>query len=123
VVGFLQTSPTDARSAGFMLQNGKLTDLKYPGAKFTQALGVDNSDVVVGFYNDADGNPQGFRYDHGRYEQISVPGASSTIVNGVNSRGDIVGFFTEVKRTQGSTGTSADSTITNTVGFVGTPER
>jgi hypothetical protein len=123
VVGFLQASPTDTQSSGFMLQNGKVTELKYPGAKFTQALGVDDSDVVVGFYNDADGNPQGFRYDRGRYEKIAVPGASSTIVNGINNRGDIVGFFTEVKRSDGSAGSSPDSTITNTVGFVGTPER
>ena len=96
VVGFLQTSPTDTKSKGFILEkNGKLTELQAPGSSFTQALGVNNSDDVVGSYVDANGVTHGFVYDHGNWETVNGPNAAATVINGINNHDQLVGFFTD----------------------------
>jgi hypothetical protein len=41
---------------GFLLHNGVLTVLDFPAATFTQALGLNNLQEVVGTYMDASGN-------------------------------------------------------------------
>ena len=110
VVGFLQQSSVDTNATGFLLKAGKLTELKVPGATFTQALGINNSEVIVGTYIDGNGNNQGFVYERGKYASVSVPGANSTTINGINNQGEIVGFFTETV-----------NGLTDTVGFVGKP--
>jgi hypothetical protein len=52
VVGFEQTSPSATTSSGFMLRNGRLTVLNAPNSTFTQALGINIYDEVVGTFND-----------------------------------------------------------------------
>jgi probable HAF family extracellular repeat protein len=93
VVGFMQTSPQDTKSTGYILKNGKLTELQAPGSTFTQALGVNNSDDVVGFYNDANGVTHGFVYDNGNWETVNGPNAVSTVINGINNHDALVGFY------------------------------
>jgi probable HAF family extracellular repeat protein len=110
IVGFLQQSTADTNSTGFILKGGKLTELKIDGSTFTQALGVNNDDDVVGTFNDANGVAHGFLYHDGHSEQIDVPGASSTVINGINKDDQIVGFF-------------VDANTGNTVGAVGEPKR
>jgi hypothetical protein len=107
VVGFLQASPTDAKSAGFILQDGKLTQLQHPGSSFTQALGVNNSDDVVGSFVDGNGVTHGFVYDHGNWQTVDGPDATSTVINGINNHDALVGFFT-----------LQDGQNTNTTGLV-----
>jgi probable HAF family extracellular repeat protein len=92
VVGFMQPSNGAATSEGYVLKDDKLTVLQFPGSSFTQALGVNNSDDVVGFYNDANGVTHGFVYDNGNYEQIDAQGAQATTINGINNRNQVVGF-------------------------------
>jgi len=111
VVGFEQSSPAATTSEGFLLQDRKLTVLQFPGSTFTQALGVNNRDVVVGLYNDANGNTHGFEFSRGRYVSIDVPGSSSTVVNGINDEDTIVGFFQDPNQNN------------NTIGLVGDPVR
>jgi uncharacterized membrane protein len=106
VVGFLQTSPADTKSAGFILQDGKLTQLQHPGSNFTQALGINNSDDVVGSFVDGNGVTHGFVYDHGNWQTVDGPNATSTVINGINNHDELVGFFTDQN--------------TNTIGLVGT---
>ena len=75
---------------------------------FTQALGVNNQEHVVGTYVDIAGATHGFLYINGKFQSIDDPnGIGTTVVNGINSRDRIVGFYVD------STG--------NTDGFVGTP--
>ena len=84
-----------------------LTALSFPGATVTEALGLNNLGQVVGFYNDAAGNPHGFIYSGGVFTALNGPGATQTTVNGINNFGQIVGFALEPSG--------------NTVGFVGAP--
>ena len=63
-----------------------------------QLLGVNDDDVVVGFWTDADGNNHGYKVDTdtGRFRSVtdpSAPGASLTAA-AISNRGDIAGFYT-----------------------------
>jgi probable HAF family extracellular repeat protein len=83
---------------GFLLHNGVVTILDFPGATLTQALGLNNRRQVVGFYMDAAGNTHGFLYDVTALEFQSVNDAKAvdaTIINGINDVGQIVGFFVD----------------------------
>ena len=122
VVGFLQQSTADTKSSGFILKGGKVTELNYPGASFTQALGVNNSDDVVGTYNDNAGTAHGFLYEKGQYQNIDFSDGGTiitgTVVNGINNHDEIVGFYTKSVPVLGST-----TTQTDTVGFIGKPNK
>jgi hypothetical protein len=63
----------------------------------SQALGINNSNVVAGFYNDANGNAHGYVYTlaTGKYKTVNIGGAVSTAVTGINDSGEIAGFFTK----------------------------
>ena len=104
VSGFYATATGDD---GFLLRGCMLTALSFPGATVTEALGLNNLGQVVGFYNDAAGNPHGFIYSGGVFTALNDPGATQTTVNGINNFGQIVGFALEPSG--------------NTVGFVGAP--
>ena len=63
-----------------------------------QLLGVNDSDIAVGFFTDANGNNNGYEYNinTGRYSQVvdpNAPGASLTAA-AINDRGDVAGFYT-----------------------------
>jgi hypothetical protein len=60
-----------------------------------QALGINDNNIAVGFYNDADGNPHGFAYtvSSGKYTPVNVPGAASDAATGINANNLICGFF------------------------------
>jgi hypothetical protein len=61
-----------------------------------QLLGVNDSDIAVGFYNDAAGNSHGYQYnisDNG-FREITIPGATSVTAAAINNRGDVAGFDT-----------------------------
>jgi probable HAF family extracellular repeat protein len=103
VTGFFATATGDD---GFVLSGGIRTTLSFPGASVTEALGLNNLGQVVGFYNDAMGNPHGFIYSGGVFTALNDPGATQTTVNGINNFGQIVGFALQNG---------------NTVGFVGAP--
>lgn len=106
ITGFYATPTGDA---GFLWSGGIRTTLSFPGATVTEALGLNNLGQVVGFYNDAAGNPHGFIYSGGSFTSIddTAAPATQTTINGINNLGQIVGFALE---TDGST-----------VGFVGAP--
>jgi len=93
IVGFEQTSPQATTAEGYIIKDGKLTILKAPGSTFTQALGVNDKDEVVGTFNDANGVAHGFLWHDGKFEQIDMRGAQATTINGLNKDGRIVGFF------------------------------
>lgn len=105
VVGFTQP-PSTGTSSGFILHGTTVTLLNYPGAVFTEALGVNNNGQVVGFYHDGVGNSHGFIYRNGTYRTVDVPGAVSTTISGINDSGAIVGsFLDQAGNTDGFVGT------------------
>lgn len=81
-------------SVGFVLQNGKIKTVSFPGALFTLIFGINDAGVVVGDYGFFDtAPPHGFVYSKGHFVPIDVPGAMQTDARAVNRYGQIVGDF------------------------------
>jgi len=63
-----------------------------------QLLGVNDSDIAVGFYNDANGNSHGYEYNinTNRYSPVVDPNAPSASLTAaaINDNGDVAGFYT-----------------------------
>src|ERR1019366_620532 len=79
---------------GFLYSGGTFTAIDYPGKTVTQteALGINNSGQVVGFYVDPSG-PHGFLYEGGQYTALNYPGAPYTYATGINNNGQVVGYY------------------------------
>jgi hypothetical protein len=87
---------------GFVEWNGvfeSFTDPNTPHMKgaVNQLLGINDSGVAVGFYNDAKGNAHAYEVNQatGVFTAIKIPGDVSTTATGINNLGDIVGFGTD----------------------------
>ena len=65
----------------------------FPGAVLTIANGINDNNVIVGSFFDADSSVHGFVYQKGHYERINYPGSSETEVLGINDKGDFVGVY------------------------------
>jgi uncharacterized membrane protein len=83
---------------GFLLKDGVVTILSYPGASVTYALGISELGTVVGHWNvlDADFNVleyHGFIWKDDIFTRFDFPGAANTAIIGVNARGDMVGTY------------------------------
>jgi hypothetical protein len=74
--------------------DGTITELAYPGAASTMCGDINNADVVVGGWADADGRLHGFVWRAGSFRSFDVPGAQDTLPLGINDAGDIVGEAT-----------------------------
>jgi hypothetical protein len=73
--------------------NYEYAPIAFPGARVTSAVGINNSNVIVGFYYDAHDFVHGFVYRSGKYTAVNFPGATITEVLGINDYGDIVGMY------------------------------
>jgi hypothetical protein len=95
IAGFY-TNPVTGVTDGFLLRNGKFTDLAVPGASSTMALGVNDRDEVVGTYTVGTAM-HGFTWTpRGGFQTVDDPhGQGTTTVNGVNEAGDLVGFYVD----------------------------
>lgn len=83
---------------GFLRSKGKLTTLNFPGASDTYAIGINNSDTVVGYWDllDAGGNAlayHGFVWKKGSFQEVDFPGSADTSILGINANGDFVGVW------------------------------
>ena len=113
-VAGVYTNPATGNTDGFLLSHGQFTDLAVPGASSTMALGVNNSDEVVGTYTVGSGSSavmHGFTWtpQHG-FSTVDDPhGMGTTTINGVNDFGQLVGFYVDAAG--------------NTDGFLATPQR
>ena len=74
------------------------TSIDFPGAKSSEALGINDEGDIVGDYklvNKASccfpGQTHGYVLSGGTFTAIDVPGSTLTYVSGINPRGDIVG--------------------------------
>jgi hypothetical protein len=61
-----------------------------------QLLGVNDEDVAVGFYTDANGNNHGYEYNIYRntFSQVTVAGVTSLTAAAINDRNDVAGVYT-----------------------------
>ncbi len=90
ITGWYQT---DTRH-GFVLRNGVLTTVDYPGATWTMVCGITDTGLVFGYFYDVAGLAHGFALEDGAFSQIDYPGARDTIPYYINARGDLVGNMT-----------------------------
>jgi hypothetical protein len=60
-----------------------------------QALGVNNDNVVAGFYLDAKGNSHGYTFDPttAAYTEIKINGTAQVGATGINDNGQVCGFL------------------------------
>jgi hypothetical protein len=106
-VGFFATTNSGVGSDsnfGWYEQGGLFHEVNYPTtpsttSSFNQLLGVNNSNVAVGFFVDATGASHGYTYNIGAgsfSSPINDPSAGiggSTTTSAINNAGDIVGFW------------------------------
>ncbi|MGH8317752.1 MAG: PEP-CTERM sorting domain-containing protein [Steroidobacteraceae bacterium] len=104
-VGFLSNSNNGGGlddNFGFVNQGGTFTEVNHPGGPtaglyFDQLLGVNNSNVAVGFYVDAAGATHGYTYTIGTDTfsgNIDDPfGIGATTATAINNSGEIAGFY------------------------------
>ena len=76
-----------------------------------QLLGVNDHNVAVGFYNDAQGNTHAYTFDIGRnaFNEVTPSGITNPTGAAINNRGDIAGFGTD---------SSGDATNGKQVGYL-----
>jgi hypothetical protein len=88
---------------GFVAVNGHFRTADFPTGSpaappVDQLLGVNDRDVAVGFYTDANGNNHGYEYNirEGRFSTVTdpnAPGASLTAA-AINDLDQVAGFYT-----------------------------
>lgn len=71
------------------------TQLDYPGANLTVAVGINPQEDIVGWYRDTSGKFHGFVFADGEFSSIDYPGATRTDAWAINPAGDIVGSFND----------------------------
>ena len=86
----------DGFTHGFLLSQGVVTTLDFPGANDTLPFGINESGTIVGYWDllDAAGTVlalHGFIWNKGVFTRVDFPGAVDTAVLGINARGDFVG--------------------------------
>lgn len=65
------------------------------GAFLSEATGINNAGVIVGFVVDADRQYHGFELRDGKYTFYEYPGAVRTLFTRINDRGQIVGIWAD----------------------------
>jgi hypothetical protein len=110
-VGFWSAQNTASMSNsnfGFYWQNGRFRTVNFPtgdnaSPPVSQLLGVNDSDIAVGFYTNGQGSNRGYEYNirTRQFTRVTVPGAASG-VNGpsltaaaINNNGDVAGFYSK----------------------------
>ena len=98
IAGFYTTAAgvTD----GFAKNGRHFTDLAFPGAATTMALGINDDGEVVGTYTVGTGSSavmHGFTWTPSRgFTTVDDPNSmGTTTINGINNRGDLAGFYTD----------------------------
>jgi len=105
-VGFwssMNTASMSNNNFGFWAQNGHYHNANFPtgdaaSTPVDQLLGVNDNDVAVGFWTDAQGNNHGYEYNikNHRFSTVTDPSAptASLTAAAINNRGDVAGFYT-----------------------------
>jgi uncharacterized membrane protein len=76
---------------GFLLSDGEVTSIEYPGAFHTNATGINARGDIVGRYrNSTTGGFHGYLLSDGEFTPIDYPGAFSTRPYGITSDGGVI---------------------------------
>jgi len=100
----------------FVSEHGYFIDGDFPtdmpaSPPVDQLLGVNDHNVAVGFYNDANGDTHAYSFDinRNRFNEITPSGITNPTAAGINNHGDIAGFGTD---------STMDSSNGNVVAFL-----
>jgi uncharacterized membrane protein len=76
---------------GFLLSDGEVTSIEYPGAFHTNATGINARGDIVGRYrNSTTGGFHGYLLSDGEFTPIDYPGAFSTRPYAITSDGEVI---------------------------------
>lgn len=78
---------------GFILKNGQYQPIQFPNALDTRPNGINNSELIVGYYSYDNNISHGFIYRGGQFTTVDFPGAEITEIVHVNNYGKIVGWY------------------------------
>jgi probable HAF family extracellular repeat protein len=78
---------------GFLLSGGTITTFAVPGATVTQPYKINDSNQIVGSYENRFGSPTGFLLSAGNFTTIAVPRFGDNEAYGINNAGQIVGGY------------------------------
>jgi uncharacterized membrane protein len=76
---------------GYILSDGVVRTIDYPGTDFTQVNGITDTGVIFGHFRDSAGRFHGFILRGEVFTQLDFPGALNTFPFYINARGDIAG--------------------------------
>lgn len=104
-VGFFSTqngaTPANDNNFGFWSHDGHFHQVDFPtwnhsNPPVNQLLGVNDSDIAVGFYNDGKGNAHGYAYslNQGWFRAVTIDGATSLTAAAINNFDTVAGFYT-----------------------------
>jgi hypothetical protein len=86
---------------GFLVVNGKYTNIAYGGSQTTNALAVNDNQEVVGSYSSGVVS-NGFAWQNGKFTTINYPNSKyGTVLTGVNNSGVIVGNHISAEKNSG----------------------
>lgn len=77
------------------------TTIDFPGAIFTDGVGINRFGDIVGHYVDASGIDHGYLLHKGSFTTVDFPGGEAGHVHDINSSGTIVGLYYTGKRYHG----------------------
>ncbi len=87
---------------GFVSEHGYFIDGDFPTNSpatppVDQLLGVNDHNIAVGFYNDANGNTHAYSFDINRdvFNEITPSGITGPTAAAINNQGDIAGYGTD----------------------------
>jgi probable HAF family extracellular repeat protein len=96
VVGEFNTTSNKGvtTTTGFLYNAaGRLVTFIPRGVDFIQAVGVNNSQQIVGAYRDTANVWHGYLYKKGKFTSLDPAGSTLTFVWGINEAGEAVGTF------------------------------
>jgi uncharacterized membrane protein len=90
-----QLAGSGSANIGYLLHQGELTIISFPGAVGgTFPTGINDQGIVVGSYKLVkDGPPHGFMWLNGAFTNIALPGAAGTVPVKISNSGDVVGTW------------------------------
>lgn len=98
---------TATATTGFFLKAGTYYTIAYPQATATEAMSVNASDLVAGYYTDSSGTDHGFILtsptggSQESWQSIDEPNAvHGTVVTHINDAGDICGYYFDANNVQ-----------------------
>ena len=80
-------------SHGYVLEDGVVTEITFPGSVFTWPTGINDRGDIVGRYRNNGERQRGFLLRKGEFSSIDFPDAALALALSSNNRGDLVGRY------------------------------